>query len=244
MAKVRTCAVCGVEIEHKIASAKFCGPTCRQKHRRNKSKSMKFNSRKGKIAEEYQNAVAVVNNEIEDEVREVFREEIRAAITERVRANVLGAAEALTGLLPETIAVIAADLDNKDWMKRSRAAAMVMKYSMPLINEDGNKKDLGQIIVEHRIPLPETTLGRAVEQHLIEDAEWSEVKKGGLVNPDLPYNAETNPEVFEKDYPICTGCHERKPPDMIKGRGKCSTCEWRDRVMRRMQDPAADLDRS
>ena len=69
------------------------------------------------------------------------------------------------------------------------------------------------------------------------------------MDPTKPYDAETNPEVFEINYPVCRHCHERKHPDMMReqsdgGGPLCSTCIYRQRITSgATQDLAADVDR-
>jgi hypothetical protein len=242
--KQRLCLAhdCQNDISHKLPNAKYCSNACLKRHKRQQKTGARLAQRKGVLPEAYKQARDVIMEKVDDEVRDVLREEVRASISDQVKQNVLGASEAITALLPQAIAVFAEDLQSKDWMKRNKAALAVAKLAFPLANEDANRKDSGQVVIVHSVPLPDTTLGRRVAEHL-ENAE--EIVEGGVVNPDLPYDAEHNPEKFEVNYPICKGCRERKHPDMIKHDGKCSTCHYREEIMTgHVQDLSADVDRT
>lgn len=229
-----TCAnsTCKNTIEHKIASAKYCSDRCRKEVARRKSRAGRLNARQNHLAPEYRAARAIVSEKVEDEVREVMREEIRAGVTDTVRENVLGAAQTLTGLLADAVGVLASDLNHKDGMIRRNAAKILLQYGMPFANADATKMDSGNITIVHNIALPDTTFGQRVGEVI--EGEYAKVA-GGLLNPSLPYDAETNPELYEVDYPICATCKERKHPDMIvDGIGRCASCEARRSVQRQL----------
>lgn len=239
----RICAAqdCQNDISHKLANAKYCSNACLKRHKRQQARGHRLNQRKGVLPEAYKQARDVIMEKIDDEVRDVLREEVRASISDKVKENVLGASEAITALLPQAIAVFAEDLQSKDWMKRNKAALAVAKLAFPLGNEEANRKDNGQVVIVHNVPLPNTTLGVKVGEHL---QEALDAEPRGLVDPTKPYDAETNPELFEVDFPICRTCHERKHPDMMKHDGMCSTCTYRERISTgATQDLSADVDR-
>lgn len=158
---------------------------------------------------------------LEDEVREVMRDEIRKTVTQAVKDNVLGAAEVMTHLLPSVLAGLAQDVQSEDWMVRSRAQAIVLKYAMPFGEEKVEKDDLRIINVIHNVPIPDSPLGEVVEGEL-------------LALPD-------GVERFEADWPACAICHERKHPDTgawqsngTNGTEKwvCRACEVRKSIKR------------
>lgn len=155
-----------------------------------------------------------------DFVREILTETIRDEVTTAVRDNLVGAAETLTMMLPKAMADIYKDLNSKDWTIRKAARDAVLKYSMMFKDKDGEDKDLGTIQVFHKVDVPDTNFGRRVGEQLeYYDAE----------------DQDDRVEAFEKNWPICDGCKERKHPDTVsyndvdEGDGQrirvlCSSC--------------------
>lgn len=145
-------------------------------------------------------------------IREALQQAIRDSVTEVVADNLVGAGEILTGLLPKTLAGLAVDLDSSDWMIRSRAQQMVMKYAMEFKKTDAKDGDLGQITVTHNVAIPGTPLGRATAGEI----ETLEAKEH-----------DTIIEYFERDWPQCLKCLDRKHPDAmteVDGELWCSSC--------------------
>lgn len=231
-------STCTNSIEHKPTGTKYCSDRCRKEVSRRKLRGERLDKRKTPIAKDYRAARDLAASRVEDEVREVLRDEIRAGVTDTVRANVLGAAQTLTGLLADAVGVLASDLNHKDGMIRRNAAKILLQYGMPFANADATKMDSGNITIVHNIALPDTTFGKRVGEVI--EGEYEKVS-GGLLHPELPYDAETNPEVYEVNYPICVTCRERKHPDMIvDGIGRCASCEARRSVQQQLGKPDVD----
>lgn len=172
---------------------------------------------------------------LDDEVREVMREEIRKHITSHVKDKVLGATDLMASMLPLAMARLFEDLESNDWARYSRASAIVMRYTMMIANQDAEGQDLGRITVLHQIPgqdpveheLPDTPLGRSVAEHVERRAiEARAMTADTIYDPD-------DPEPFEADWPVCHVCKQRKHPDNVRehdasrGRVICSTCKHR-----------------
>ena len=151
-------------------------------------------------------------NEQDPFVRETLQQAIRDVVTEAVSDNLVGAGEILTGLLPKTLAGLAIDLDSEDWMIRSRAQQAVLKYAMEFRNKESKDVDLGTIQVVHNVALPGTPLGRATAGEI----EVLESKNDTVI------------EHFERDWPTCAKCGDRKHPDTMydepSGDQWCSSC--------------------
>ena len=157
-----------------------------------------------------------------DEVRQVLREEIREQISQHVKDNVLGAAEVMTHMLPEAMAAIKQDLECEDWMARSRAYALVMKYAMSFAEADPKDQASQNIVVVSGVPTPDTPLGHAfVEEYEV------------LPQASASYtDEEEGLEDFERGWPKCHYCHARKPEANMTveshGQGKtrnvCTSC--------------------
>lgn len=187
---------------------------------------------------------------LDDEVREVMRDEIRKHITEQVKDKVLGATDLMAAMLPLAMARLFEDLESQDWARYSRASAIVMRYTMLLAAQDGSDTDLGKITVVHQIPgqgdpqefeLPDTPLGHAVKEHVERKQLTAKAMSGDDVyDPDLP-------EPFEADWPTCYVCKHRQHPDNTRAvdgdRVICSTCRHRrDMELSDARDPLAGPD--
>jgi hypothetical protein len=166
---------------------------------------------------------ALAFENLQDEVREVLREEIRETINQHVKDNVLGAAEVMTHMLPEAMAAVKQDLESEDWMARSRAYALVMKYAMAFGQADAKEDKPTNIVVVSGVPTPDTPLGHAV----VEQYEQ-------LPNASASYDDETVEgevvEDFERGWPKCHYCHQRKHPANMTaeshgaGKGERNVC--------------------
>lgn len=145
-------------------------------------------------------------------IRDIMQEALRDVVTSAVTDNLIGAGEILTGMLPKVLAGIAVDLESKDWMIRSRAQAAVLKYAMEFKEKDTKDLDLGKITVTHQVAIPGTPIGRATVGEI---EALTEAAEGELV------------EAYEKDYPTCWKCNERKHPDAVRwknGKPVCMSC--------------------
>ena len=211
------CLNCGEKLpEDSRASRKYCDDHCRKE-------SHRLAGGKGKITEQREIARKLAFENIQDEVREVLRQEIREQITQHVHDNVLGAAESMTHLLPEAMAALKQDLESEDWMARSRAYALVMKYAMSF--KDTEPKDGGNqnIVVVSGVPTPDTPFGHAVVEH------YEELPRASEGIPAEEYEEASGVEDFEKDWPKCYSCKAHKHPSNMRkhddrGRYICTSC--------------------
>jgi len=146
---------------------------------------------------------------MQDDVREIMRQEIRETIGQHVKDNVLGAAEVMTEMLPTALAAIKQDLESEDWMARSRAYALLMKYVMTFKDQDPEAAGNQNIVVVSGVPTPDTPLGHAVVE------QFDQLQEGV--------------EEFEQDWPKCSVCHQRKPESNMRQYGGpdriiCTSC--------------------
>lgn len=209
---------------------RYCSDKCRVAFGRH-MKSIEPHKGKGgrHTPEHIVKARALAFGNMEDEVREVMREEVRKTVSQAIKDNVTGAAEVLTHLLPETLAGLARDVQSEDWMTRSRAQALVLKYAMPFGEEKVEKDDLRIINVIHNVPIPEGPLGEVVEAELVA----------------LPPGVER----FEADWPTCALCHDRKSPQTGTWQSDgsdgeqwvCKACEVRKAMKQGKMTPAGFL---
>lgn len=216
----KNCLTCGRKLKDAPRHRKFCGSACRQRNHRRVNKAKADKNLKMSITktapEHIKDMVYLAfGADSMDVVRQVMREEIRSNITQAVQDNVLGAAEMMTQMLPKALGGLLLDLNNQDYYVRGRAQQLVLKYAMPLINTDGDEKDLGKLKVIHEVSTPNTPLGERVAEHVDE--------------------SEAYVEEFEKYWPVCESCHVRKHPDAMyvvghnngKPRLRCKPCSVR-----------------
>jgi hypothetical protein len=191
------CLGCGEPLpEPRRATRKYCDSKCRAKFQRLIASS----EDKPKISDVKKKARALAFENLNDEVREVLRQEIREQISQHVKDNVLGAAEVMTQMLPEAMGALKQDLESEDWMARSRAYALVMKYAMSFAEADAKDQGGQNIVVVSGVPTPDTPLGHAVVE------QYETLPEASAVVEDGEYVEE-----FERGWPKCHYCHQRKP---------------------------------
>lgn len=193
----------------KTQKRKYCSINCRKKF------TTKSLAGRPKDPDHIKIAKALARGRLEDMVREVMSDEIRKAVGQVVRDKVLGAAEAMTEALPKAVAGLAVDVEDENVFIRQRAQALLFKYTMPFLREEGQKQDLGQITVIHNVPreeptvMPDTQFGRAVAEN-------------------IPIE-EHRREAWEADYVGCHRCKELKHPSLVT-KGLCNLCAVKSRV--------------
>lgn len=200
------CLACGEPLpEPRRSTRKYCDRACRAKFQRIVALEKKADGTPEKISDAQKRMKALAFENLGDEVRQVLREEIRETISQHVKDNVLGAAEVMTHMLPTAMAAVKQDLESEDWMSRSRAYALVMKYAMAFAEADAKEEKAQNIVVVSGVPTPDTPLGHAVVHQMNElpnaSASYSDedVVEGEIV------------EEFERNWPKCHYCHQRKP---------------------------------
>ena len=215
--------------------AKYCSADCRKAAGRHRQRQQRLGGKKSSLTPALKNFRKLAQYaDIEDPavfVREVMQDAIREQVTQHVQDNLLGAGEALTGMLPKVLAGLAVDLESKDFVIRQRAQAAVMKYAFEFRDRAGKDQDLGTIQVVHNVALPNTPLGQTIEAEIIEAVEERE---------------QMQIEGFEEGWPKCSMCHEVKHPDAIKSYNAapmCSSCVLATNYRRNRHDPAGYLDR-
>ncbi len=220
---IENCLACGELLpEPRRATRKYCDAKCRARFQR--AVAVKDDDGKSLSIEEARRKMKDLAFEnLDDEVRQVLREEIRDQIGQHVKDNVLGAAEVMTHMLPEAMAAIKQDLECEDWMARSRAYALVLKYAMAFSEADDKDAKPTNIVVVSGVPTPDTPLGHA----FVEEYEaLPEASASYLDEDDEPV------EDFERGWPKCHYCHARKPEANMtveshgggKTRNVCTSC--------------------
>lgn len=217
MARVRKCITCGDPLPDGVTAArKYCSDKCRATagRRKKRAREIAVENRETPAMREFRELLDAtgVKTDVQDYIREALQNTVRETVTEVVGDNILGAAEIITGMLPSVLAGLMRDLESKDWMIRSRAQAAVLKYAFQFKDKENDKEDLGKINVVHSVALPNTPLGIAVSDE--------------AARRDLAAHDEVV-EAFEKDWPVCQQCKERKPPGTLRNISDmqvCSSC--------------------
>lgn len=214
------CRACGEELpEDSRRTRRYCDDKCRARFQ-NALKKAGDDATSISDARKQMKALAFEN--LHDEVRSVLRQEIRETINQHVKDNVLGAAEVMSHMLPEAMAAVKQDLESEDWMARSRAYALVLKYAMAMGQEDAKDDKPSNIVVISNIPTPDTPLGHAVVE------QYETLPRASEVYDDEDGEVED----FERGWPKCELCKQRKPAanmyEESKGDGRtrwiCTSC--------------------
>lgn len=224
MGRLRKCVHCGKQLPADATNARrFCDPNCRNASRRRVKKALATHG--SQTPEHVQEMIQLAfGAKTDDVIREIFREEIRENITQAVKDNVLGAAEVMTHMLPKALHGLKEDLESEDWIVRSRAQALLFKYAMAFASKEDDKPDLGRLTVVHEVNTPDTPLQQKMK-------ELEEQSQEIIDDPTL--------EDFERDWPICNYCDERKHPDAVyvyssganlPPRTICKSCEVRRKI--------------
>lgn len=222
------CKYCGRKLDKRRKyEPRFCpGGICASHYETNR-KAMGLSKRTpNKDTPVERAAKKLAFNELYDPIRDTVREEIRATISQHVKDNVLGMTEMLSDLLPHVLAGLATDIQSEDVFIRQKAQALILKYVMPLSKEEVVSDDSKVLNVIHRVAVPDTALGYAVEGELVA----------------LPPGVEA----FEKDWPECVVCGERKNPatGAPDGNGEflCHACKYRAEIRRGERSSTEDND--
>ena len=210
----RQCKECLEEFEG-VGNVRTCNP-CRAKQGKPPAK-MPGNQGKTALSTEAKGMRYLAFDKLDDPIREVLREEVRAQITQHVRDNMLGAVEVLTNMLPLGLAAIHKDLQSPDWVERKEAYKILLQYAMKMPDVDPEAQTNRVLNIVTNVPIPDTPLGRKMEHF--------------ATNPDQII--DIGQEDFERTYLECVECHQRKHPSTFyasEGLGHkpiCKTCHYK-----------------
>lgn len=221
------CLACGTPLpDERRSTRKYCDEKCKAKFQRLVALEKNPDGSVPTISDARKQMRALAFENLNDEVRQVLREEIREQINQHVKDNVLGAAEVMTHMLPQAMAAVKQDLESEDWMARSRAYALVMKYAMQFSEADAKDDKPTNIVVVSGVPTPDTPLGHAYVE------EYEQLPKASASYSDDDVAEGEVVEDFERGWPKCHYCHQRKPEANMTveshGQGKtrnvCTSC--------------------
>lgn len=151
MPAARVCSECGAPLTGLAPSAKTCSVRCRQKRGRRRKKA------NDEIAQQAELGVhEVVKREGPTAIERIMKQELVPVVREAIDEDVIKAIQRLVAITPAAIAQIATDLESEDPVMRSRAAALVVKYTIghPALVKPSDQKH-EQLIVNFSLPRPE-----------------------------------------------------------------------------------------
>lgn len=151
----RRCSECGKTLEGKTAAAKTCSAKCRAARHRRLARIQRDNVEKAHHTPETRELRSIVDGEIEDQAKEVAREELRPVVREAMTEEVMRAISGMVGLLPRVVEAISEDLDAEDPNVRQRAYSLAARY---LLGKDTlvapESEHQGGLTVNFQLPRP------------------------------------------------------------------------------------------
>ena len=196
MSASRVCSECGAPLTSKSPRARTCSTKCRT-------------ARARRIRDERDTAKAatvreLVERHVPDEARIALREELRPVVREAIDEDVLKAIQAMVGLTPQAVEVLANDLGSDDPVLRQRAATLVVKYTVghPALVKATEDKGPG-LQVYIGLPRPEDVEAEAI------DLPTEDVEDETRVC-DVCGNEKLWPDEFESMSNRCKACFEER----------------------------------
>lgn len=210
----RTCSECGASLAGHGPLAVTCSNKCRQtrarRQRRDNKKARELQASTNATAAEVRQ---MVRNEAQGAVATVLNQELAPIVREAIDDEILAAIDRLVNLTPQAVAVLAADLESTvtytdpkdpdgviempDATRRSRAAQLVMKYTVGHPALAPAPAGVSGLVVNNYLPRPEDD---GANESLVADAE--EMRRCDVCGVDKP----------ERDFVVpgsvrCTACH-------------------------------------
>lgn len=253
----RRCRFCGNQLPSSAHhNVRYCNDSCRKKFARDVNKLAKAGidgvpgpkNTSQAVTPAVKAARALAFEGMEDEIRDTLRAEVRAQVTQHLKDNILGAVEALTALLPEVLVKLGEDVQHGDWMRSSRAQALILKYAMNFKDVEASDADARTINIFHGVPIPDTALGERMREIVERDEALLDAPKqisAQLIDPDAPEDEviDLPREAYELFYPECKVCGDVKPPETFAliddedpGIGLCRSCEYEKQVRKSFHD--------
>ena len=199
----RRCLICGKSLAGKSPKALTCSPAHQKAlSRRRQRETEAQRASAGRGADSFDEVVSLVNTKTQDAIRAAFVEELRPVIREAIDQDAVRAIQGMVGLAPAAILVLEQDLRSDDPILRSKAAALVVKYTMgnPMVTpprgDTGDKLVIiNQLPDGHHPAIDATT--EDVQPAQIEGAETKRCSACRLPKPL---------DQFDGDGPMCDQC--------------------------------------
>lgn len=158
----RRCLHCGAALNGG-PQQQFCSDAHRKQHARSKDRKLVAAQRQadrvqGEAPGSISSAVArnddiaaLIGRKREDVIREAFVDELRPVVREAIDNDAIRAIQGMVALAPSAVLVLEQDLQSNDPLVRSKAAAMVVKYTLgnPNVAPPRQANDGGLTIINH-----------------------------------------------------------------------------------------------
>lgn len=231
----KTCRACGEPLDGDSRKL-YCNDACRQRFKKRfQEEQQNLPGKKTKrgtpeaevisIPDYIQKAKDLVATQVlDDEIREVMREEVRKTISQQIADRVLGIADVMVNMLPDVAARLYTDLNSKDHTRAARAYTLLLRYFMPLADE--SRGGPGNVTVVNTVPgatVFEQKFGESVEAYEAGEVEpfeagWDECYRcQQRHHPDNLREHDTTPAGTVRY--ICTSCRARNTLELLPGLG-------------------------
>lgn len=228
----RRCLECGAPLEGGVQQ-RFCNDAHRKRYARRQARKQRTAERRQhperapgepdteRAAEgmlPHSDVSELVGKRRDEIIRQTFIEELRPIVREAIDEDAVRAIKGMVGLAPTAVLVLQQDLLSKDPVTRSKAAALVIKYTLGNPNVTPPRDAGGSgITIINNLPDAATVPASEFQGRLDEVIEGTAVDDVDGLGPwpDVP-NAELR---------TCDTCNLPKPLIEFPGDGpRCATC--------------------
>lgn len=135
-----------------------CGKSCRQKRARRLRSQKREQAQMDRAPAAVRTISEMVRRYQPDEVKNVLHEELRPIVREALTEETLRAIQRLLGLTDRAVQVVQEDLESEDPALRSKAAALLLKYTVghPALVKADDADGSKQIVVNFALDRPDT----------------------------------------------------------------------------------------
>lgn len=236
----RRCLECGAPLEGGVQQ-RFCNDAHRKRYARRQARKQRTAERRQhperapgepdteRAAEgmlPHSDVSELVGKRRDEIIRQTFIEELRPIVREAIDEDAVRAIKGMVGLAPTAVLVLQQDLLSEDPVTRSKAAALVIKYTLGNPNVTPPREGSGQgITIINSLPdaprvgivapiSPETGTEIPIDADVVEDVDglgpWPDVADAELRTCDT-CNLPKSLGEFPGDGPRCATClAERK----------------------------------
>lgn len=207
----RRCANCGKPLEGR-PNQKTCSPACRAALKRTRDRTNKRQELRALAAVETEfpaegpdEVQAAIQRRRDDVIREAFVDELRPVLREAIDEDVIRAIKGMVGLAPAAILALKQDLESGDAVLRSKAASLIIKYTMGnnLVTPTREGSQGGLTIINQ---LPDAPQAAVLETGQTEDVIDAEVDEDDDARRCESCRLPRPASDFVGDAPICNHC--------------------------------------
>lgn len=207
----RRCLECGAPLEGGVQQ-RFCNGTHQKRYKRRQLRMAtaaeveKYGATPSDGAADghahTSDIAKLVGTRREEIIRETFIEELRPVVREAIDEEAVRAIKGMVGLAPTAVLVLEQDLQSDDPMTRSKAAALVIKYTLGNPNVTPPREgSMSGVTIINNLPDAGGPINHTpVEEDALIDGEAVELRRCDTCNLDKPL------EDFPGDGPRCATC--------------------------------------